>query len=406
MKKYESYKETDIEWIGAIPDHWTLAKLKYYFRVSSGDMLSMEKQIENGYPVYGGNGLRGFADKYNTEGKTLLIGRVGAKCGNVHMVDGKYWVSEHALKVIPIKDLELDYFKYLIEAIDLNKFANTTAQPLINSTIVTDRFSPIPNVEEQTGIAKYLDKKTADIDLLILQKETLLEKLQLKKQAILDEELIHYLSKSKIKEKIKYLVMSGVLEIQDGNHGEIHPTADDYVEAGIPFIMANNINNGKVDTENSKFLPKDVTDKLRIGFAHMGDVLLTHKGTIGRSAIVENIKAEYIMLTPQVTYYRIKKPILLNKYLHIYFQTTYFQEQLKIASADGSTRSYIGLMDQKDLFISIPTIDEQNEIVKNINNNTLKIDNLISKIQAQIDLLKTYRQSLVSEVVTGKQKVV
>jgi type I restriction enzyme S subunit len=115
--------------------------------------------------------------------------------------------------------------------------------------------------------------------------------------------------------KIQDLVdTDAVLEIQDGNHGEKHPKSSDYVGEGIPFIMAKNVSQGSVDLISCKFLPREKADKLRIGFAKSGDVLLTHKGTVGHVAVVPEVHP-YIMLTPQVTYYRVDGAKLHNRYL-------------------------------------------------------------------------------------------
>jgi len=115
---------------------------------------------------------------------------------------------------------------------------------------------------------------------------------------------------------IKDAVDLGILEKPlDGNHGEIHPKGDDFVETGIPFIMASDIKNGTVDLVNCSFISEEQALTLRKGFSINGDVLLTHKATLGEVALlVTNL--DFVMLTPQVTYYRIKdKNQLCNKYL-------------------------------------------------------------------------------------------
>ena len=89
----------------------------------------------------------------------------------------------------------------------------------------------------------------------------------------------------------------------DGNHGELHPKASDYVATGIPFVMANNLSDGFVDLSQCAFITEKQAKTLRKGFARPDDVLLTHKATLGRTAIVPE-GYEYIILTPQVTYYR------------------------------------------------------------------------------------------------------
>ena len=89
-----------------------------------------------------------------------------------------------------------------------------------------------------------------------------------------------------------------IIDVMDGNHGEIHPKASEYVDIGIPFIMANNLKNGKLDIEGCKFISYEQAKRLRKGFSVEGDVLLTHKGTLGETAIVPKLRDEYIMLTP------------------------------------------------------------------------------------------------------------
>jgi type I restriction enzyme, S subunit len=164
---------------------------------------------------------------------------------------------------------------------------------------------------------------------------------------------------------IGQLLKDGLLiEIQDGNHGEIHPKAGDYVEDGIPFVMANIFSNGVLDLSESKKLPKNITDKLRIGFSLPGDLLLTHKGTVGEVAIVpDQIEWPYLMLTPQVTYYRVNEEVLSTKFLYFLFTSNYFQQQLSRLSSQ-STRAYVGITAQESLKVVIPpTKGEQDEIV-------------------------------------------
>ena len=102
---------------------------------------------------------------------------------------------------------------------------------------------------------------------------------------------------------VEELIAEGTLERpMDGNHGEQHPKVADYVADGIPFIMANDIVGGRVNYDSCSFITKKQADGLRKGFAKPGDVLVTHKATIGRTAIVGDEADPYVMLTPQVTY--------------------------------------------------------------------------------------------------------
>lgn len=160
---------------------------------------------------------------------------------------------------------------------------------------------------------------------------------------------------------VQELIDLGMLEApMDGNHGNLHPKVSDYVLEGIPFIMANDLVNGKVDYKKCAHITEAQARQLKKGFAHPGDILLTHKATIGRTALVGN-EYDTIVLTPQITYYRVKKGIS-NRYLKAYFDSKEFQELLSNWAGSGSTRAYLGITAQRKLPILLPSIDIQNKI--------------------------------------------
>lgn len=178
---------------------------------------------------------------------------------------------------------------------------------------------------------------------------------------------------------VKDLIDLNMLEPpMDGNHGGIHPKTTDYVPVGVPFIMANNLINGTVDLENCAFISEEQSNSLRKGFSKPGDVLLTHKATMGRTAIVPDTYP-LIILTPQVTYYRIKKGIN-NRYLKYYFDSPEFQTTLESWANSGSTRAYLGITAQQKLPIMLPSIEMQEKIADILG----KIDDKIT-VNSQIN---------------------
>ncbi|MDU4882587.1 restriction endonuclease subunit S [uncultured Clostridium sp.] len=188
-----------------------------------------------------------------------------------------------------------------------------------------------------------------------------------------------------------------IIDVMDGNHGEIHPKASDYVDIGIPFIMANNLKNGKLDIENCKFISYEQAKSLRKGFAREGDVLLTHKGTLGETAIVPKLNDEYIMLTPQVTYYRVSdNNILINRYLKVYFDSKKYQDKLK-SFGSQSTRDYVGITEQRKLSIVLPTIEEQEKIALILSTVDGQIDNVDALIEKNKELKKGLMQTLLTK---------
>ena len=177
----------------------------------------------------------------------------------------------------------------------------------------------------------------------------------------------------------------------DGNHGGKHPKTSDYVPSGIPFIMANNLVAGKVDLENCAFISRKQADSLDKGFAKDGDVLITHKGTIGRTAIL-HCSYPYIMLTPQVTYYRPKIGII-PEYLKAYFDTDYFQGIIGNIASVGSTRAYIGITAQQELPLIVPPMEVQEQYATFVE----QIDKSKFEIQKSLEKLETLKKALMQK---------
>lgn len=163
------------------------------------------------------------------------------------------------------------------------------------------------------------------------------------------------------------LVEAGVIAPpQDGNHGEKHPKASDYVEDGIPFVMASDLLDGVVDFARSKKIPKLLADSLRIGFAERGDVLLSHKGTVGQVAHLAEIPTEYVMLTPQVTYYRVRDRDQLEPlWLFYCFLSPDYQMQLRRYERQ-STRAYVGITAQRELKIPVCEVSLQRDLLRKL----------------------------------------
>ena len=172
---------------------------------------------------------------------------------------------------------------------------------------------------------------------------------------------------------VEELVRLNMLEKpMDGNHGGKHPTSKDYVKKGIPFIMVSDINNGKINYNTCKYISKSTRNGLDKGFSKPNDVLLSHKATIGLTAIVGE-EFEEIVLTPQITYYRVIKGIN-NRYLKYYFDSAYFQNILSSWATSGSTRAYLGITAQLKLPIILPDINIQNKIAKMLSDIDKKIE--------------------------------
>jgi len=167
-------KDSGIEWLGEIPEHWEVKKIKQIAFLKSGEGIKSEQIEETGeFPVYGGNGLRGYFSEYTHEGNFILIGRQGALCGNINCVSGKFWASEHAVVVDLSQEYDLLWASELLSAMNLNQYSISAAQPGLSVENIKNLKIPIPKLSEQKVIAKSLEelnKKNKD-KIQMIEKE-------------------------------------------------------------------------------------------------------------------------------------------------------------------------------------------------------------------------------------------
>lgn len=188
LDKNVPLKDSGIEWIGKIPEHWKITKVQYLAQLKSGYNLTTEEITDNGlYPVYGGNGIRGYYDKYFLEGDYVLIGRQGALCGNINYSTNKSWATEHAIVCYPKIKYVTRWFGELLRVMNLNQYSLAAAQPGL--AVERIKLLPIPIIplSEQQSIADYLDQRCSEIDELISIKQQKIEKLKEYKKSLIFE---------------------------------------------------------------------------------------------------------------------------------------------------------------------------------------------------------------------------
>jgi len=155
----------DIPSYGHTPKHWKRSKLRYEISIQNGDFASDKLQDDGAHPVLGGNGMMGHTDLSNVDGETVVIGRVGAYCGNAHYVEGRAWVSDNALIVKSRHHAR--FFCYLFNALNFNAQANNTAQPVITGTKIKNTYVALPPFAEQETICVHLDNKLGEVKKIV-----------------------------------------------------------------------------------------------------------------------------------------------------------------------------------------------------------------------------------------------
>ena len=415
MERYDKYKDSGVEWIGEIPEGWEVKKLKYVADLRSGNNLVSEQIKPNGdYPVFGGNGLRGYFDDCTHEGEFVLIGRQGALCGNIHYVTGMFWATDHAVVAKPTDKYATTWFGELLKAMNLNQYSVAAAQPGLSVDAIKNLLIPFPDFSEQTTIANYLDRKTAEIDQLITQKEDLHCLYEEEKAAIINQAVTQGINPDvKLKDsgidwlgeipehwevkKLKYVVS----DLISGPFGS-SLKKEVYVNKGYKIYGQEQVIKNDMSYGNY-YISEDKYNEMSRYKISKNDILISCVGTFGKILLVPDnfqkgiINPRLIKLSPVTN---LIEPVFLN----ILLKSPASFCQFDLLSR-GGTMGVINLDLLKQLLFSIPPINEQTAIVNHIETETTRINAKITKTKKIIALQKEYRTALISEVVTGKIKV-
>ena len=417
-------KDSGIEWIGNIPNDWKVSRVGNFFSLSSGDSLTNEDIRDDGmYLVYGANGIRGYYFKYNLDKKRILLGRVGALAGNVHIVDEKVWVTEHALIASDKLNLVEEYYGYVFESMNLIQYSKSSAQPVISGDTLQKLRFPVPELSEQQAIADYLDETCSKIDEIIAEAKASIEEYKELKQSILFETMTRGIQSDrkyktcdyewlgKVPEDWSLMKITHILDdndsypIGDGDHGLIK--TDSYKSEGIPYIRVQNIGWGTpLLMDNVVYISKEDNERIKGSQLKPGDVLFVKTGaTIGKTAIVPN-NIPISNTTSHVGKITVSKEHN-SKYIFYLLSSFIGYKQFWDIACMKATRPELSISEIKQMKVLIPsTRDEEDEIVEYLDNKLPEYETLICIKESLINDLEAYKKSLIYEVVTGKRRVV
>ena len=182
-------KNSGVEWIGDIPEHWEVKKLKHFGVIKSGDSVINSNLTDEGlYEVYGGNGFMGFYNKFNIDKESIIIGRVGALCGNVRYIKEKKWITDNALIFkLTSKFKDYEYLALVLEAGNLNRLNTSNAQPLITGTKVVNFSIPIPCEKERCEILNVIKSFSTKYSQAITNYQTQIHRLKEYKNILINQ---------------------------------------------------------------------------------------------------------------------------------------------------------------------------------------------------------------------------
>lgn len=406
-------KESGIEWIGEIPKNWKVTKVKHYIKIENGK----DPKTEGDIPVYG-SGSESFktCGEYKI-GPTVLLGRKGTL--NIpHYIEGKYWNVDTAFNTIPNTKISLRYFYFLACCFDYKYYISQTTLPGMTQTNYGNIYIPFPEKKEQQQIAEYLDKKVADIDLIIEKTKTTIEDYKKYKQSIITEAVTKGLNPN-VEMKDSGIEWIG----QIPKHWTLKKFRNILIERNeknIPIKtferLSLSIDKGvTLYSEKTTNLDRFKEDVSQYKIAHINDLVLNSMnmivGAVGVSKYFGCVSPVYY------TYYDKIKNSPTPKFCNYLFSSKTIKKVLfslgrGIMAIDrgddkiNTCRLKISRDDLRSLIFPIPSLEEQQQIVEYLDKKITEIDNLIVKKESLISEMEEYKKSLIYECVTGKKEIV
>lgn len=420
MKKYPAYKESGVEWIGEIPVHWEIGRIKYFNEIIMGQSPSSEDYTENpnSLPFLQGNAEFGnyhptpsiYCDTANK--KTLkddILISVRAPVGAINVSDREYGIGRG---LAAVRSIERNRFNYYYLSKSKNYLDSLSTGSTFTAITVEDlRNLPYPKISntELSQIATFLDNKTSQIDDLIAKKQKLIELLKEERTTLINQTITKGLDPTvPMKEsaiewlgeipehwevsKIKYCT-----EINNDVLGD--DTPDDfefkYVDIGIVTF-------GKLNGLPEKLLFKNAPSRAR-RILHEGDTIISTVRTYLKAILfIDNSLNEFVGSTGFAVITPTRR--FIPKYLFYIMTSQKIIEQICAISV-GVSYPATNASDIGNISIWLPPIKEQDKIVNFIEERMNYLTNIEERSMKEIELISEYKTSLINEVVTGKIQV-
>lgn len=388
-------KDSGIEWIGEIPEGWETQKLKYYATVTSGEILSKDEYDFSGdIPVIGSNGKIGTTYKSNNHSEVITTGRVGT-IGTAQIVQDA-WITDNAL-IIKSHSISRPFLTYVIPNFDFKFMLSGTAQPLITATKLKNQYIPVPSNEVQDKIVQYLNTQIFNLSHLISQICSSIELYKKFKQAVITQAV------TKGVRDEREMKDSGVEWIGEINHR--------FSLIKLKYICS-------ILDQYRKPISADKRSQ-------SGSVLYDYYGASGAIDKIDDYTIDdHVMLIGEdganlrmrnlPLMYEVNGKAWINNHAHIlkptervdFYYLFYALEGLDINPyITGSAQPKLSQENLQNIWVPLPSLEEQHEIASYICSKCAEIDGLIAKKEQLVKELESYKKSLIYEVVTGKREV-
>ena len=384
-------------------DGWETLPVSDIADFGSGEQISVASLADRPIsafqvPVFGGNGIAGYTNRALITNNTVILGRVGQKCGIVYRSDAPVWVTDNALYARRFKrPVDVRFLALILESAQLNDLRNRNDLPLITQGILRGVVVRWPASTSVQG-------KIADVFELVGQEIAALDRLIRKKQAIKHGMMqslltskarlpgftdawvpLHVASRSTLKARIGW---QGLTTSEYRSSGEYR------LVGGTEFV------DGRVDWRATPYVDKWRFDQdLGIQLRH-GDVLLTKDGTIGKTAYVDQLPGP-ATLNSGVFVIRPMRQSYDSRFLYYMLRSRAFDKFLARLAA-GSTISHLYQRDLVGLVLDVPpTLEEQSAISSLL----ADVDGEIDALRRRIDKAKAIKQGMMQELLSGRTRL-
>lgn len=390
MKKYDEYKDSGVAWIGEVPKHWEVIPFKRAMTINNGSDYKHIQVDVSGYPVIGSGGEFARASQYVYDGEVVLLGRKGTIDKPMYY-NGKFWTVDTMFYAIPKKYINCKYLYYQALNIPFERYATATALPSMTQTDLNMNVICLPPTIEQTAIATYLDTHCAKIDNLISIQQKRIALLQELKQSV----ITHAVTKG-LNPNVE-MKPSGVEWIGDvPKHWKLVRTR--YL-CNLCTGSKDTIN--RVDDGKYPFYVRSPKVERIDTYSFDGEAILMAGDGVGAGKVFHYAVGKFDFHQRVYNFHNFKH--VLGKFFYNYISNNfkYIIEEGGAKNTVDSVRLYM----IQNFMTTVPPLEEQMEICNYIEQKEKVFDTSISNAQHQIELLQEYKQSLITEVVTGKRKV-
>lgn len=383
-----------------VPANWCWTRIGDILRLQAGKNISASKISKNrsqeaSFPCFGGNGVRGYVERYNHDGEFPIIGRQGALCGNVNWASGKFYATEHAVVVECSSIISKRWAYRILFSMNLNQYTTATAQPGLSVAVINQVPIALPPAQEQQRIVDRIESLFAKLDEAKQKAQDALDSFETRKAAILHKAFTGELTAQWRKkhsigmESWETKKLSEVSTLQTGLMKGKNYSGKTVM---LPYLRVANVQDGFLNLSEIKEI--EVSEELIDRYSlKNGDVLFTEGGDydkLGRGTVWQG-QIKNCLHQNHVFVVRPQADVLSPYFLSYQAGSRYGKQYFLKCSKQTTNLASINSTQLKGFPVLMPTIEEQAQIV-------LLIDDLLAKEQQareaaegvleQIDLMK------------------